>query len=152
MLFKPQRLGPGAVYLRSLDGLFRSNADLIQVAEVEPQTLWTKPTFTGSSPRGNPRERRRVAELPQRLLTHGVGFPVGGTICDQENHIAEFRDWNRELGTSWTSEHLSILFVAGAMGTVPCGFLMPPLQTEAGVKLAANNIRQRAAALGLPFA
>ena len=146
------RLGPGALYLRSLDGMFRSNADLIKVAEVEPQILWTKPTSIGAKAGGSPQERRALAALPQRVLTHGVGYPVGGMICDQQEHVEEFRIWNEELGASWTSEHLSILQVAGARGPVPCGFLMPPLQTEAGVRLAARNIAKRAAALHLPFA
>ena len=52
----------------------------------------------------------------------------------------------------WTSEHLSIFHVRGPSGEQPCGFLMPPLQTEAGVSLAARNITRRAAALGKPFA
>lgn len=152
MRFNPPRLGPGAIYLRSLDSLFRSNGDLIKIAEIEPQIFWTKPTSPGARPRGSPLERSHIAALPQRILTHGVGFPVGGTICDHENHIAEFRLWNQELASPWTSEHLSILFLSGAAGPQPCGFLMPPLQTDSTVKLAAHNIRRRAAALGLPFA
>lgn len=152
MRFTPPRLGPGAIYLRSLDGVIRSNADLIKVAEVEPQTLWTKPTAANAPPRGNPRERRHVAALPQRLLTHGIGNPVGETICDQEQQIPEFRLWNQELAVPWTSEHLSILYVPSVHGPQPCGFLMPPLQTDAAVELAAKNIRRRAEVLGLPFA
>lgn len=152
MLFNPPRLGPGAIYLRSLDALFRSQGDLIKVAEIEPQIFWTKPTSRGARARSSPLERRHIAALPQRTLTHGVGFPVAGTICDHEDHIAELRTWNQELASPWTSEHLSILSLPGATRNQPCGFLMPPLQTDAGVKLAAHNIRRRTAALGLPFA
>ncbi len=152
MAFEPPRLGPGAIYLRSLDSLFRSNADLIKVAEIEPQTLWTKGTAPGSLPRGSRLEMRRLSALPQRLLTHGVGYPIGGTICDQERHVGEFRLWTEELASPWTSEHLSILDVRGARGSQPCGFLMPPLQTEMQVKLAAENITRRRAAAGRPFA
>jgi uncharacterized protein len=152
MAFQAPRLGPGAIYLRSLDGLFRSNADLTKVAEIEPQTLWTKRTAPGSPPRGSPLERRRLSTLPQRLLTHGVGYPIGGTICDQERYVGEFRLWTEELASSWTSEHLSILDVRGARGSQCCGFLMPPLQTDMQVQLAAKNIRHRAAAVGRSFA
>jgi uncharacterized protein (UPF0276 family) len=152
MSFQPPRLGPGAIYLRSLDGLFRSNADLIRVAEIEPQTLWTKATASDSVPRGSRGELRYVCELPQRLLAHGVGYPVAGTICDQERHISEFRLWSEELASPWMSEHLSILDVRGARGSRNCGFLMPPLQTEKQVTLAAQNIRKRQAVLGRPFA
>ena len=152
MAFQPPRLGPGAIYLRSLDGLFRSNADLIKVAEIEPQTLWTKATAPDSLPRGSPGELRHLCALPQWRLTHGVGYPIGGTICDHDRHIAELRLWNRELASPWTSEHLSILNVCGSRGSRNCGFLMPPLQTEIQVKLAAQNIKQRQAEVGLPFA
>jgi uncharacterized protein (UPF0276 family) len=152
MLFQPPRLGPGAIYLRSLDELFRCNPDLIKVAEVEPQTLWTKGTAPGSVPRSSPLELRGLSALPQRLLTHGVGYPIGGTICDQERHVAEFRRWIGELASPWTSEHLSVLEVRGARGSQHCGFLMPPLQTDTQVDLAAQNIRDRAAVLSSPFA
>jgi uncharacterized protein (UPF0276 family) len=152
MTFEPPRLGPGAIYLRSLDGLFRSNADLIKVAEIEPQSLWTKATAPGSIPRGSPGELRHLQGLPQNFLTHGVGCPIGGTICDQEQQMPQFRVWTEALNARWTSEHLSIFHVRGACGEQPCGFLMPPLQTEAGVNLAAGNITRRTAALGKPFA
>ena len=152
MAFRTPRLGPGATYLRSLDGLFRAHADLITVAEIEPQALSTKGTGVGSLPRTGPVEMHRVAALPQRFLIHGVGYPVGGTICDQERHIGEFQRWTEVLSPPWTSEHLSILHVRGAHADQHCGFLMPPLQTDAQIELAARNIKRRAAATGLPFA
>lgn len=150
-MFQPPRLGPGAVYQRSLDAVFRSNPDLIRVVEVEPQTLWTKSSAAGSLPRGSPGELRHVSALPQRLLTHGVGCPIGGVHCD-ERQAPEFRRWNEGLKVPWTSEHLSIFQVRGAHGEQPCGFLMPPLQTEAQVRLAGSNIIRRARVLGRPFA
>ena len=152
MPFQPPRLGPGAIYLRSLDSLFWSNADLIRVAEVEPQSLWTKGTRLDSLPRGSPFERRRLSTLPQRLLIHGVGYPIGGTVCDQERHIGEFRLWTEEVASPWVSEHLSIMHVHGSGGLQSCGFLMPPLQTDAQVELAAGNTIRRTAAVGRPFA
>ena len=152
MAFAPPRLGPGAIYLRSLDGLFRSHADLIKVAEIEPQSLWTKGTAPGALPRGSPEELRHLQALPQHVLMHGVGCPIGGTICDQVRHVPYFRAWSEALNARWTSEHLSIFHLHGRHGEEPCGFLMPPLQTEAGARLAARNITGRAAALGKPFA
>ncbi len=151
MTLRPPRLGPGAVYVRSLDAAFRSNPDLIRVAEIEPQTLWTKGTAEGALPRGSPEELRHIAALPQRTLTHGVGCPIGGLLCD-ERQAPLFRLWNDELDVPWTSEHLSIFHVRGAHREQTCGFLMPPLQTEAQVELAASNIVRRREALGRPFA
>lgn len=132
--------------------MFRSHADLIRVAEVEPQTLWTKGTAPGDLPRSSLGELRGLATLPQRKLTHGVGFPIGGTFCDQDRHVDEFRRWTEQLASPWTSEHLSILDVPGACGWQSCGYLMPPLQTDQQVALAAANIARRAAALARPFA
>jgi uncharacterized protein (UPF0276 family) len=151
-MFQPPLLGPGAIYLRLLDGAFRSHGDLVRVAEIEPQSLWTKGTSPQALPRGSPGELRHLQALPQSFLTHGVGCPIGGTICDQERQTPLFRAWTEALNAPWTSEHLSIFRVHGARGEQPCGFLMPPLQTEAGVRLAADNIRRRAAVLGKPFA
>ena len=152
MTFQPPRLGPGMIYIRSLDGLFRSHPDLVKVAEVEPQTLWTKGTAPDALPHGSPGELRHLQALPQSLLTHGVGCPVGGTICDQQDQAPLFRAWTEAVNAAWTSEHLSIFHVHGARGAQPCGFLMPPLQTDAGVSLAAENITHRQATLGKPFA
>jgi len=152
MAFAPPRLGPGAIYLRSLDGLFRSHADLIKVAEIEPQSLWTKGTAPGALPRGIPEELRQLQALPQDILMHGVGCPIGGTICDQVRHVPYFRAWSEALNAPWTSEHLSIFHLHGRSGEEPCGFLMPPLQTDAGARLAVRNITRRAAVLGKPFA
>ncbi len=130
----------------------RGNADLVRVVEVEPQTLWTKGTAPGARSRDSRRELGELARLPQHRLTHGIGYPIGGTICDQWRHVELFRYRTEQLGAPWTSEHLSILEVAGAGGPLPCGFLMPPLQTEAQVALAAHNIRRRAEVIGRPFA
>ena len=152
MVFQPPRLGPGAIYLRGLDNLFWSYPDVIKVAEIEPQSLWTKGTGFDSQPRGSPVERRRLSMLPQPRLAHGVGYPIGGTVCDQARHIPEFRLWIDELACPWTSEHLSIFQVRAAEGILPCGFLMPALQTDAQVELASTNIRRRATMLGRPFA
>ena len=124
----------------------------MRVVEIEPQTLWTRGTAPGALPRGSAMELRELTTLPQQILTHGIGYPIGGTICDQQQHIDEFRHWTQQLNAPWTSEHLSILHVETADGPQPCGFLMPPAQTDAQVTLAAENIRQRKAKIGRPFA
>ena len=90
--------------------------------------------------------------MPQRKLLHGVGYPVGATICDQSDHIAELRQWASRLTSPWTSEHLSVLHVPAALRPRSCGFLMPPLQTDTAVALIVDNIKARTSAIGLPFA
>jgi uncharacterized protein len=140
------------MYFPALDRLFRSHADLIRVAEIEPQTLWVKGSGAGDAPRGSAAQLGGLATLPQSKLLHGIGNPVGGTICDQQVHVGEFRRWSDRLCAPWTSEHLSLLDVEGRTGPQSCGFLMPPSQTEAQVELTADNIRRRRGTTGRPFA
>lgn len=145
-------LGPGAVYLPALDGLFRARPDLLTVAEIEPQTLWVRGSAPGARPRGSDETLNALATLPQHRLLHGVGAPIGGRHCDNSEHAAAFAAWAEALDAPWVSEHLSILDVSAAEGTASSGFLMPPWQSEAGAALAAANIRARRAAIGKPFA
>ena len=152
MAFRPAPLGPGAVLFRGHEAAFRRYPDLITVAEIEPQTFWTKGTSAGAAARGASPELESIAALPQRKLVHGVGAPLGGTVCDQDRHIDEFRRWSRGLGAAWTSEHLSLIDLSGARGVRSCGFLMPPLQTEPSAELAARNIARRREVLAAPLA
>ncbi|MDB5710897.1 MAG: hypothetical protein JWL96_2967 [Sphingomonas bacterium] len=145
-------LGPGAVYLPALDGLFRTRPDLLTVAEIEPQTLWIRGSAPGARPRGSDETLNALATLPQRRLLHGVGAPIGGRHCDNSEHATAFAAWADALEAPWVSEHLSILDVTAAEGPASSGFLMPPWQSEAGAALAAANIRARRAAIGKPFA
>lgn len=145
-------LGPGAVYLPALDGLFRARPDLLTVAEIEPQTLWIRGSAPGARPRGSDATLSALASLPQHRLLHGVGAPIGGRHCDHHEHAAAFAAWAEALETPWVSEHLSVLDVTAAAGPTSSGFLMPPWQSEAGAALAAANIRARRAAIGKPFA
>ena len=99
--------------------------------------------------RTNPPALERVASLPQVKLVHGVGYPIGRTICDRDLHIDAPKAWADRLDAPWTSEHLS--FNETARGG-NAGFLLPPCQSEDGVAVAAANIRARACALQRPFA
>ncbi len=141
-------LGVGAVYWSPLHALFAGHPDIVQVAEVEPSTFWLKSPGRAGAVRSNPLALDRIAALPQAKLVHGVGYPVGGTICDAAVHLDEQRRWAERLGAPWTSEHLSFNETAGGNA----GFLLPPCQSDDGVALAAANIRGRAAALGSRFA
>ena len=132
--------------------MFRAHSDLLKVAEIEPQTQWIKGTAPDARPRGSPIRLRELASLPQRKLLHGVGYPVGATVCDQSAHVGELRRWADQLAAPWTSEHLSVLEIPAADRPRSCGFLMPPLQTDAAVALIVANIKARTAAIGLPFA
>lgn len=142
------RAGVGAVYCACLHGLFEAHPDIIEAAEIEPSSFWIKAPGPKGAIRSNPLALERIAALPQAKLVHGVGYPVGGTLCDNRAHVDELRRWADRLDAAWTSEHLS--FNETAAGAA--GFLLPPCQSDDGVAVAAANIRARAAAIGRPFA
>jgi len=146
--FAAPGLGPGAVHCEALHPLFLDHPDLIRVAEIEPSSGWIKAPGPGGRVRSNEHALDLVASLPQAKLVHGVGWPVGGTVCRAAAALAEQKRWADALDAPWTSEHLS--FNDSAAG--PAGFLLPPLQSEAGIAVAAANIRTRTATLGRPFA
>lgn len=148
MIGEVPRIGVGAVYWAALHDLFESHPDIIEVAEVEPAPFWIKAPGPGGAVRSNRRVLEAVAALPQTKLVHGVGYPIGGTVCDGAAAVDEQRRWADRLDAAWTSEHLS--FNETAIGAA--GFLLPPCQSEQGVAVAAANIRRRAAALARPFA
>ena len=146
--FTAPGLGPGAVHCEALHAHFLAHPDLIRVAEIEPSSGWIKAPGPDGRIRSNEATLALVAGLPQAKLVHGIGWPVGGTVCRALEALAEQKRWADRLDSPWTSEHLS--FNDSAAG--PAGFLLPPLQSPAGVAVAAANIRSRAAELGRPFA
>ncbi|MEA3033936.1 MAG: uncharacterized protein QOJ94_2444 [Sphingomonadales bacterium] len=146
--FSAPRLGPGAVHCEALDALFRAHPDLIRVAEIEPSSGWIKAPGPRGAVRSNGFALEEAFNLPQAKLVHGIGWPIGGTVCPDGGAWAEQRRWAERLDAPWTSEHLS--FNDSPAG--PAGFLLPPAQTQAGVAVATANIRARTEALGRPFA
>lgn len=146
--FAAPGLGPGAVHCEALHPLFVGHPDLVRVAEIEPSSGWIKAPGPGGPVRSNESALALVAGLPQAKLVHGIGWPVGGTLCRAREALVEQKRWADALGAPWTSEHLS--FNDSAAG--PAGFLLPPPQSDAGIAVAAANIRARAELLGRPFA
>lgn len=145
-------LGVGVIYTPALQPFLASEPDLVSVVEVEPETLWR---FTG-----DPVEPYRpdwaalelVRGLPQARLVHGVGFPVGGSRPPDPLHLPLLVDMIDFLGAPWASEHLAFNRAAGPEGPFATGFLLPPLQSPAGVAAAAASIRSVTSRLPVPFA
>jgi uncharacterized protein (UPF0276 family) len=141
-------LGVGLVALGGVDLLWREIADLVDVIEVEPQTMWRRATTGGWQLDPAPLQWLRSAERP--LLSHGVGFPVGGTVPPDLEGVRAAAESARQLGAPHWSEHLS--FNQAESGEVfNAGFLLPPVPTEAAVDAAVANIGLYQDQLGLPF-
>ncbi len=146
--FRPPKLGAGMIYTPGLRPFLKRRADLIDVLEIEPQTLW----LADDAIEGPFREYGAVvdalAALPMSKLVHSVGMPLGGTRRPNPDQVALVRATAERLQCPWVSEHLS---VAGTPHR-SAGFLLPPLQTEDGVETAAANIRAFAEGIGRPVA
>jgi len=141
-------LGVGVIYLPELVPLLESRPDLVQVLELEPQTLWRYLPDRAMPYVQDRGELERIAGLPQRKLVHGVGFPVGGSRLPDARHLVPLVETIECLGSPWASEHLGFNTFADGLNT---GFLLPPLQTRAGVGAAVAAVRHVARELPVPF-
>lgn len=136
------------VFSTALRPFLERRPGTLDFLELEPQTLWLADhAFAGPFHEFTP-----GIELFQRQqgkkLVHSVGMPLGGTRAPDPAQCALLRSTAERLGSPWVSEHLS---VAGTPAQA-AGFLLPPLQTDAGVRNAARNVRAFGEAMGRPVA
>ena len=149
LAFPTTPLGVGLVYAPALEPLIRGEPGLIDVLEIEPQTLWRKRAagdYVVDTLRLN-----RLAELPGARIIHSVGFPVGSLRSPDPAHFRPLLECIELTGACWASEHLNFNRSEDAGGSYDAGFLLPPCQLPAGACAAAATARQSAVALPLPF-
>jgi uncharacterized protein (UPF0276 family) len=147
-MFQPPKLGIGMIFSAALAPFLRRRPDALDVLEIEPQTLWL-----ADDPIKGPFSEFRPAleafsDLPQAKLVHSVGVPLGGTRAPDPGQMALLRRTAERLRSPWVSEHLS---VAGTPHQ-SAGFLLPPLQTDAGVVTAVANINAFKTGIDRPVA
>jgi uncharacterized protein len=144
-------LGVGMVYWPTLDPLLREQNSLIDVVEVEPQTIWHKvadpktPYIVDQGIWGH------LQSLPQAKLVHSVGLPVGGAVLPNSEQLELFQSFTQEVGAHWASEHLSFNQVSANGKTWDTGFLLPPLQNADGLAAILANIQQLQSYLHVPL-
>jgi uncharacterized protein len=143
-------LGVGLTYFSALDPVLEANLDLVDVLEVEPQTLWFRTPDGGF--RVDQASVRRVETIPRAKLMHGIGFPVGGVLPPDPSQVPPLLEMAARLAPPWMSEHLSFNRVHGEAGAFNTGFMLPPRQTWAGVEAAVASIRAMAGAMPVPLA
>lgn len=142
-------LGVGYIDFPGAGELLDAAAGLANVVEVEPQTLWLR---RGGRYEADAEALERLAAMPQTKLVHGVGFPVGGTAAPEEVQLELFVDVIRRLNAPWASEHLAFNRTGAPGEELSAGFLLPPLQNEAGAAAAVATIRALQSRLPVPFA
>lgn len=136
------------IYAAALRPFLERRPEALDLLEIEPQTMWlADDTIAGPFFEFTP-GIDMYAQLPGHKLVHSVGVPLGGTRPPDAAHLALLRQTVDRLDPPWVSEHLSI---AGTPHR-SAGFLLPPLQTEAGVANAVSNINQFSQAMGRPVA
>ncbi|GAA2502099.1 DUF692 domain-containing protein [Terrabacter carboxydivorans] len=138
-------LGVGVIALGSLDQLWDGIEGLVDVVEVEPQTLWE--TRFGGGKVISPEPLAWLRSCGRPLLAHGVGYPVGGmTAPDPEGVLASAAS-ARDLDAVHWSEHLAF----NVAGDAHAGFLLPPVQTPEAVAAAVRHIHAYQDAHDRPF-
>jgi uncharacterized protein len=143
-------LGVGMVYWPTLDPLLREPNSLIDVVEVEPQTIWHKLADPLNPYVVDQAIWSHLESLSQPKLVHSVGLPVGGASLPNPEQLPLFQSFTLEIGAPWASEHLSFNQVSSAEATWDTGFLLPPLQNSAGLAAVVANIQQLQAHLDVP--
>jgi uncharacterized protein len=142
-------LGVGIVVSAGLDLLWDDIRHLVDVVEVEPQTMWTPRQDSGWDL--VEKAFRWVENLQVPTIAHGVGFPVGGCERPEPGGVALAAFSARRLAASHWSEHLSFNRATVNGSEIDAGFLLPPAQTWAGVDAAADHVASYRAAAPLPF-
>lgn len=137
-------LGVGIVALGNVDVVWSTIADVVDVIEVEPQTLWAE-TPEGWTPDVEAYDWIRSAGRP--VLAHGVGFPVGGQTPPNPAGVEAFARSVDDLHAVHASEHLAF----NRAGDRHAGFLLPPRQTPATLAAAVEHIEAYQRQLDVPF-
>ncbi len=142
-------LGVGIVVSAGLDLLWDDIRHLVDVVEVEPQTMWAPRQDDGWDL--IEQAFRWVEDLHVPTIAHGVGFPVGGCEPPESAGVTLAALSAERLAAAHWSEHLSFNQATEGGRKIDAGFLLPPAQTWAGVEAATDHIATYHAAASLPF-
>ncbi len=145
-------LGVGLVYFQGFERFLESHSSLIDIVEIEPQTFWYDKNDECASFKFDEAVTGFLQHYPRPKLFHGVGYPVGGTWLAPQAHFNTLRQQAETLQPEWISEHLSFNIFTEYGADVNSGFLLPPLQSSAGIATAVANIQHYRAAMDRPFA
>jgi uncharacterized protein len=145
---RPPALGVGITYSSAVEPLLERRPDLVQVLEIEPQTLWLKVQDVAQPYRADEEVLDHLLDLPGRKLVHSVGTPVGGTVRPDPAQLALLRHTIGRLDAPWASDHLSF----NQTPEFATGFFLPPRQTPTGVETVTTSIADLQSALPVPIA
>jgi uncharacterized protein (UPF0276 family) len=145
-------LGVGITYHEGLDPILESKNGLVDVVEIEPQTIWFDIKQRSDTYAVDNSALNHLKSLRFPKILHGVGFPIGGTRTSDPSQIPALLNMVSDLQVSWISEHLSFNEARRPNGNFKTGILLPPRQTLEGVTAAVNSIKSMAKYLPVPLA
>ncbi|MGY6554468.1 MAG: DUF692 domain-containing protein [Wenzhouxiangella sp.] len=148
--WRPDTLGIGLSYFSALAPIVRQRPDLIDLIELEPQTLWAPAPDGGFQV--DWRHITAIRDLGKPVLLHGVNNPVGGSVRPDAADAELFAHTAELLDCPWVSEHLSFNRVDRGGRAEFAGFMLPPLQTADGVDECVASISWLADRLARPLA
>jgi len=140
------------IYSPGLEPAITASAGLLDCLEIEPQMFWLRRDELDNPFMLDPRLIEKLDAFKGSKLVHSVGAPIGGKACNAAAQMATLRETVSALDAPWISEHLSFNCVESGPHMTNAGFLLPPSQTEQGVKTAVNNIAAFQDGLDVPFA
>jgi uncharacterized protein (UPF0276 family) len=143
-------LGVGLTYFPALGSFLQRRADLIDVVEVSPETLWLPDGRGGYV--CDQVELNRLTDFPSPKVVHGVSNPVGGSVPPDPVRLGLLSGIVESFGSDLVSEHLSFARVASTGRSFSTGFMLPPRQTNEGVGAAARSVRAMAETVPVAFA
>jgi uncharacterized protein (UPF0276 family) len=143
--------GVGIIYFSGFEPIIAANPDLIQVIEIEPQTFWYRLNNGLAAYAYDEASVQYLQDLQKPVLFHGVGYPIAGTITPDEVHVDCLHKMMARLQPLTMSEHLSFNTLALKDSLYNTNFLLPPLQTEAGIATAVSGISNYKQHFDIPF-
>jgi uncharacterized protein len=147
-----RELGTGIVFLPGLESLVESFSDVIDVLEVEPQTLWYKKSPEDDLFCSNQQTNEWLLEQKKPILFHSVSLPVGGSLPLDKNELESLINHKKILNPVYCSEHLSFNRRRNDVKTQNLNFLLPPLQSVESIRHAVTNINLLKKKLFCPLA
>jgi len=151
-MVKLPKLGVGITFFSGFESVLRDNVDLIDVIEIEPQTIWKQESLESNKYLINYDILKSIKSFEIPKLVHSVGLPVGGTHLPDSNQISLLKKMISELDAPWMSEHLSFNQAKNDNGNFFTGFFLPPSQTFESVKSCIKSINHLKKKVSIPLA